>query len=345
MISIVEHNARANFAIRPPAPCVLVNRHARARPVRLGRTRVFELGNREEEDVRVLVLGASGHIGRGVVRQLRLYDAKITAPGVTPSLAQKLFPSSAEGSPVHLVDDVAIGEDTACRLLDGIDAIFTATRPGGSDDSRWTSAIVLAAAKLGTPHFVRLAALNDESPSSVLVDDNDPAADLKAAGIAHTVLRTTLLDSTLFEQAPDICDTGTLTGSAPSGRNAFVDPRDVIAASTGAVLNRRPADETLTLTGPESLTYAEVAELFSTLLERPIAYRCMTVAEHLAALQDKGLSLAQARHRVSRDAATEAAGAIAINDNILRLAGRPAGDLGSYLEDHRCAFAPGGLLE
>ena len=72
----------------------------------------------------------------------------------------------------------------------------------------------------------------------------------------------------------DIRDRDEIVVPAGSGATAFVDARDVAAVAASALLDpTRHHDTAWTPTGPQALTYAEVAATLSDVLGRPIRYR------------------------------------------------------------------------
>jgi uncharacterized protein YbjT (DUF2867 family) len=71
----------------------------------------------------------------------------------------------------------------------------------------------------------------------------------------------------------DVRDRDSIIVPAGDGATAFVDVRDVAAVATTALLNpERHRNMAWTPTGPEALTYAEIATMLTEVLGRPIRY-------------------------------------------------------------------------
>lgn len=104
---------------------------------------------------------------------------------------------------------------------------------------------------------------------------------LRERGIRHTILRDNLyLDVIPLFVLPD----GTLRGPAGDGRFAGVT-RDDIADVATTILTAAPGTHdgrTYDLTGPQSLSFAELAEELSRATGRPIRYHAETVEEAYA---------------------------------------------------------------
>ena len=289
--------------------------------------------------MQVLVLDAAEWISRFTVSQLQLAGVDVLVSGMTQAAAERLFPARSGATSVQALDEELFENPGSLRrAFEPLDAVLAA--PGGAHaaDPARQYRLIRTAFEVGLAHFVRISKCDDERHAAAQAGGVDVNADLKASGLPFTILEPTLMDSVMVEHASEIRDLGIWLGSAPRGRNAFIDPRDVVAATAAVLLQARPMGE-LYLPGPETLSYAEVAAVLSQLLQRDIFYRVVPPDEQVQAMTAQGLSPSQTRRRLARDAATEHQGEPALNDAVLRLTGRPPGTLGNYLEDHRCIFA------
>jgi uncharacterized protein YbjT (DUF2867 family) len=97
---------------------------------------------------------------------------------------------------------------------------------------------------------------------------------LRRSGLAWTFVRPSFFTQNLSTtHAADIRDRDQIIVPAGNGRTAFVDVVDVAAVATAALLH--PAEHNgraWTVTGPEALTYTEVADILTRVLGRTITY-------------------------------------------------------------------------
>jgi uncharacterized protein YbjT (DUF2867 family) len=111
-------------------------------------------------------------------------------------------------------------------------------------------------------HVVKLSAIGARADSPVALMRWHHAIEerLRAADVAWTFLRPHLFMQNLLRFAGDVAERGEL--AAPMGERAFplVDTRDVSAAAAHVLRDPAPhAGRTYALTGPQALTYHEVA--------------------------------------------------------------------------------------
>jgi len=74
--------------------------------------------------------------------------------------------------------------------------------------------------------------------------------------------------------APAIANTGQFASAASDGRIGFLDARDVAAVAANIAAGPEPhAGHEYRLTGPELLSYTDVAAVLTTVLGRPITFK------------------------------------------------------------------------
>jgi uncharacterized protein YbjT (DUF2867 family) len=142
--------------------------------------------------------------------------------------------------------------------------------------------------------------------------------------------------------APAIAETSNFGSSAGPGQLGVIDARDVgavaaeIAAAPAAHVGR-----TYLLTGPQLLSYADVAVTLSKVLGRPIAFHERTAEQDAREMIDAGVPAAIAEmnaHAVSLIAEGDAAW---LSRDVPTILGRPARSFEQFAADHAAAFTPG----
>lgn len=93
-------------------------------------------------------------------------------------------------------------------------------------------------------------------------------------GLPHTLLRSNAFMQNLLMLAPGIARTGGFASSAGSGRIGMVDARDVGAVAAEVAADpARHTGRTYRLSGPELVSYGDVAGVLSDVLGRPVTFR------------------------------------------------------------------------
>jgi uncharacterized protein YbjT (DUF2867 family) len=92
----------------------------------------------------------------------------------------------------------------------------------------------------------------------------------------------------------------TATGN---GRVGFIDARDIAAAAAAALLAPEPPNTRYLLTGPETLSYSQVAEIVGEIAGRTIRHTALTAAQLTARWTTAGLPETLARTATDLDTA------------------------------------------
>jgi uncharacterized protein YbjT (DUF2867 family) len=158
----------------------------------------------------------------------------------------------------------------------------------------------------------------------------------------YTLLRNNFYMQNFLMLAPTIA-TSSFGSVAGTGQVGFIDTRDVGAVA--AEIAAAPAAHvgtTYLLTGPELLSYADVAAALSRVLARPIAFHGRTFEEDKQAMIDAGVPAAIAEmnaHAVSLIAEGDAAW---LTEDVPTVLGRPARCFEQFATDHAAAFTSRG---
>lgn len=139
----------------------------------------------------------------------------------------------------------------------------------------------------------------------------------------------------------DIRDRDTLMVPAGGGRTAFVDADDVGQVAAAALLD--PAahlNRAWTPTGPEALTYDEVAATLSDVLDRPIRYArpgVLAYARH--ARRTVGMPLGMVAVTTAIYTAARVGQAGGLTDDVAEVLGHPPVTFGEFAEREAAAWA------
>lgn len=213
----------------------------------------------------ILVTGAAGTIGRPLVGELLASGSVVRAALTRIDTA----PPELAGSELTAFDFKRA--QTWGPAFDGVRTMFLLRPPQLSRVTRDLLPAVEFGARNGLRHVVFLS-LQGADRNRVVPHARVEKA-LRASALAWTFVRPSFFMQNLSTtHRQDVVD-GHVLVPAGSGRTAFVDASDVAAVAAAAL--REPAahaGRAWTPTGPEALTYAEVAAELSRALDRRIAY-------------------------------------------------------------------------
>lgn len=231
----------------------------------------------------LLVTGATEEVGRAVLAEL---GGKSVDVRVLVSDASRLGPLPEN---IHVVQGDSTDDETLRRALQGVEAAFLASEmcPKMSEHH---ARFVAAAKAVGVPRIVQLSGVGADSGmccARILrwLGQVESAAK-GTASVTH--LRPTFLMQHLFKFYSATGAQRVIAGPFRSGKWTLVDARDVGAVAATILLNPEFAGRSYTVTGGEALTYQEVAERLSRVLDKPVKYVDITANEARGRLQAAG---------------------------------------------------------
>lgn len=201
--------------------------------------------------------------------------------------------------------------------------------------------VVDAAARAGVGHVVKLT--SKASPDSPIARQRWHAQierGLAASGLSHTLLRSNAYMQNTLMLAPSIARTGGFASSIGAGRVGMVDARDV--AAVAAAIAADPAGhagKTYWLSGPELVTYADVAAVLSRLLGRTVTFHPQSREEDEAAMVHAGLPQPVAAMNALALSLFAEGNAEWLSRDVPNLLGRPARSYERFAADHVAAFS------
>lgn len=211
----------------------------------------------------VLVTGARGAVGSSVRAGLLAAGVDVRAAGRDP---EKLPDDGGSRVALDLDDPSSYG-----AALDGVDRVFLYV----AADLR---AFAAAAADAGVRHAVLLSSESvllepDPEPGGIAAHHADAERALRGAGIPTTALRPGAFAGNTGQWSRGIA-AGVVELPFPRAETTPIDERDIADVAVAALL-ADPVDESVHLTGPESLTMAEQVGRVAEHLGRPIEVRAV----------------------------------------------------------------------
>jgi uncharacterized protein YbjT (DUF2867 family) len=274
----------------------------------------------------VLVTGATGNVGRPLVTLLINAGTKVRAVTRRPDFSG--FPAE-----VDVVTSASTG-------LDGADAVFLNSRALGDD----LATVVKRARSQGVTRLVALSAINADDdfslqPSRFRGDRNKEVEQLAVdSGLEWVSLRPAMFASNVAGmwsaqlQAGDV-----VSGPYALASTAPIVERDIAAVAAHALLTDDLKGRKVALTGPQAFTNAELVEVISAVLGRPLRYQEVppeAVRQHFVGL---GFPAAFADAYIAYLAVTVDKPA-AVTHELDTILGRPAESFANWVADHHALF-------
>jgi NAD(P)H dehydrogenase (quinone) len=284
----------------------------------------------------ILITGATGKAGGEVANQLAAagvpYRALIRNPAKNAAI-------KALGAKV-VIGDIA-DESILQRAFEGVEKAFLVL-PNDEDQPILEKGFTDAAVAAGVEHLVYLSSLESVPESTNPITQNHVAIEnyIRESGLTWTMIRPTFFMQMFEGMAPRIKETGRIVMPAGNGTVSATDLRDVgeVIVDVLTCNSGDHANQSYDLTGPELLTFAEIADRFSTVLGTRIEYVDQPIDEFRQVL--KSIKLSDWRvDAVCLELEAIAAGAIDhTTDTIEALLGRPANSLTRFIEERRALF-------
>ena len=220
---------------------------------------------------KLLITTGNGMFGRGLVNALA-GSGDVEVRAMVRSL-DAFDVDAANVSAVHGdMDDPA----TLAGPVDGVTDVFLCSP---MDEHIATREIAVIDAVKATGEDVRILKLH-----GAVNHRGDPLSQLHKQSIEHlkeSGLRWTLIcpnsvmETSLLPLSASI-QFGGIAGTSGDGKVGFVALEDVAEATAGVVAGGGFVGESVTLTGPEAVDMAQVAQAFTEVLGKPISYTDMT---------------------------------------------------------------------
>jgi uncharacterized protein YbjT (DUF2867 family) len=198
-----------------------------------------------------LITGATGTIGREVVRLLTDREVGFRAMSRTPTADQ-----------VHGDHTDPASLD---RAVEGVDTVFL-LGPGTPDVAAYDLAVLDAAKRVGVAKVVKLSAI----PVGPVAEWHRPGEEATREFTSWTLLRPSVFASNSLQWAAQIAAGEPIPNPMGTVKLGVVDPRDLAEVAVEALVHDHHG-RAYTLTGPELLSIPDQAAVLSEVLGRTLS--------------------------------------------------------------------------
>ena len=282
----------------------------------------------------ILITGATGRIGSATVQQLAASGlcvralvrslekaASIAGPGV------EVVRGDLEQTPSF---EAALQGVTRALLVSPLDPRQVALQGN----------FIEAAKRAGPVHIVKISGLGTALDSPVRSGrwHAQTEAHLEASGLPFTHLRPLFFMQNLLRFAQAVAQTGEFAAALGEGKVAMIDVRDIAAVAVAALTMDGHTGKAYTITGPEALTYDDVAKKLSWVTGKPVSYRDVPSAVVRQRLLETGMPDWYVEVQMDFHAALREGGASIVTDTVESVTGKPPRSFEQFAREHAALF-------
>jgi len=279
----------------------------------------------------ILITGASGNVGREVVKQALAVGLQIRATFQSPAVAAKA-PAGLEG----VIMDYAKPE-TIRPALHGVEKILL-VGPPVRDLPALEANFVKEVRRAGRKHIVKISALGGRE-SMFSSGHRDSEENIEASGLPYTFLRPNgFMQNLVNYNAGTIRSQNAFYGCQGNGAVSIVDIRDIAAVAVIVLAATGHEGKSYALTGGESLTNDQVAEKISRVAGRKISYVDLPPADLKKAILSAGTPEWSAEALLDLQRLYREGKASLVTDDVERLTGRRPITFDQFARDYAFAF-------
>ncbi|MBV9765522.1 MAG: SDR family oxidoreductase [Acidobacteriaceae bacterium] len=278
----------------------------------------------------ILITGASGNVGKEVLKQIAQTGERIRAAFQSSSKV-----TAPEGVEIAIVDFNQ--PDTLRAALKDVDRVFLVGPPTAELPALERKAVDVIA-QLGVRRLVKLSAMGGRE--AIFPRQHAESEDyIVSSKVRYTFLRPNgFMQNIVHYNAATINTQNAFYGTEGDGRVSQIDIRNIAAVAVKVLTEDEHEGKAYTLTGPQALNNVEVAQLLSDVIGREIRFINLPVVELKNALLTGGVPDWSANALLDLQRLYREGKAAVITSDVEQILGRKPTDFRKFLEDYRDAF-------
>jgi uncharacterized protein YbjT (DUF2867 family) len=280
----------------------------------------------------ILITGASGNVGREVLKQAVLAGLRVRA--AYQVLKRDSVPDGVEAVCVDFNQP-----QTLAAALAGVEKVFLVGPPTDQLIPLERKAVDVIA-RSQVRHLVKLSAMGGRD--AIFPRQHGESEDyIRSIGVPHTFVRPNgFMQNLVNYSAPSIKTIGKFYGSEGDGEVSLIDVSDVAAAIVKVLSDDSHIGATYTLTGPEAMDNNQVAQKLSEVLGREIQFVNLPPDDLKTALISAGVSEWNAEALIDLQRLYREGKASAVTEDVRKILDRKPRSLTQFLIENRGAFEP-----
>jgi uncharacterized protein YbjT (DUF2867 family) len=277
------------------------------------------------KSTKILLIGATGKTGIELFKNLN----QITPDNIhvflrNPNQANYFIEQGAKVFLGNLEDH----EQLNTALYD-VDKVFLVSSPA-LEQTILHKNVIEAAKKNHVQHLVRISAFGVRNPNySLLLKANiakmhaETEQYLEDSGVPFTHIRPNFFMQNFFGFKESILSQGEFFGAMNKGKIGTIHVKDIAAVAAKVLSEDGHQGKAYELSGAEALSFAEIADKFSSALSRPVRYTCIPQSDFKTALIAHGIPEWFANDMVNFHAAYDEGCGAVVTDTVAKLTQTP----------------------
>ena len=236
---------------------------------------------------KILVSGATGNVGTALLSYLDTTENDVRVLTHDESKAQSLRDQGLE----VVVGDLS-QQDTLGPAVVGVDTVFLLTPPVPEQVSIASNAIKAAKTVGSNPRMVRLSVMkaSHDAPTRISRQHAVIEDEIKSSGLPYTLLRPHYYMQNTLMAAHHVASEGRVYQPFKDGKLGMIDVREIGEVAAKVLTEEGHEGKTYTLTGPASISFYDVAEALSEILDKEVEYVDISLEDAKESLLIMGFS-------------------------------------------------------
>ncbi len=216
----------------------------------------------------ILFTGLTGLVGTEIVKLLPEFEIQARGLVRDPGKADAIKEAGVEVIPGDLGDTAAVSE-----ALRGCDKAFL-LMANSRQQLDLEKGFVDAARAAGVKHLVKMSANGANSNSTALLKryHGDAERYIRESGLRYTLVRPNYFMQNMFHVAGSIVEQDKYFMPMRDGQVGIIDVRDVARFVLTVLTHPGHEDKTYEITGPELVSFHDIATRLSEVMDREIRY-------------------------------------------------------------------------
>jgi uncharacterized protein YbjT (DUF2867 family) len=279
-----------------------------------------------------LITGATGTVGSLVVKNLIERGER---PQIFVRDAKKARTRYGDRVDVF-VGDLADTEAMKPALMD-VDALFLVN--SGHTLAVQDGAAAEIAEAAGVKHLVKLSSYDAREQVGTGIWHARGESAIRASGISFTFVQPSGFMSNALHWASSIRADGVVRSATGDGKIPFIHPRDIADVATQALTSGRYIRESLPITGPEALSYAEMTAKIGTAVGKPLQFQSISDDEARQQQTSSGDPEPMIEAHLSIFRAIREGRLAKVTDTVERILGRKPITFDEWVQENVAVFA------
>lgn len=287
------------------------------------------------KSAKILVAGANGLNGRALLSALA--NARIPARAM---VRNNNHVTNLANETTEIVQADLQDVDSLKTALKGIESAYIVTAIQENCVQLFNN-FFSAAKKAGVQHVIKISGLGAaaDSTSQILRQHYQSDQLLINSGLNYTIIRPNSFFQNILHHKHSIRAKSRFGIFMGNASQSLVDVRDVALATLEILNNKNHSNKVYQLTGPQALTYHNIADHFSEILHRPIRYRPISISHAKQELLAGGIPRWNA-NALTEIQETFATGQFSfITEDLKMILGRTPNTFIEFLRDHKVEFS------